>query len=31
VWIAAALAIAAGFGLRGLAITRGWSLPAYRD
>jgi uncharacterized membrane protein YeiH len=31
VWIAAAIAIAAGFSLRGLAIARGWSLPAYRD
>ena len=31
VWIAAAVAIAAGFALRALAIGRGWSLPAYRD
>jgi uncharacterized membrane protein YeiH len=31
VWLAAALAIAAGFALRGAAIARGWSLPAYRD
>ena len=31
VWVAAALAIAAGFALRGGAIIRGWSLPAYRD
>jgi uncharacterized membrane protein YeiH len=31
VWPAAAIAIAAGFALRGAAITRGWSLPAYRD
>ena len=31
VWIAAAIAIAAGFALRGGAIVRGWSLPAYRD
>jgi uncharacterized membrane protein YeiH len=31
VWIAAAIAVLAGFTLRGLAITRGWSLPAYRD
>ncbi|HSQ99800.1 MAG TPA: trimeric intracellular cation channel family protein [Sphingomicrobium sp.] len=31
VWIAAALAVAAGFALRGAAIARGWSLPAYRD
>ena len=30
VWPAAAIAIAAGFALRGAAITRGWSLPAYR-
>jgi uncharacterized membrane protein YeiH len=30
-WPAAALAIAAGFALRGAAIARGWSLPAYRD
>jgi len=29
--LAAALAAAAGFTLRGLAIHRGWSLPAYRD
>ena len=28
---AAIAAAAAGFTLRGLAITRGWSLPAYRD
>ena len=27
---AALLAALAGFGLRGLAIARGWSLPAYR-
>ena len=31
IWIAAAIGIVAGFTLRGLAITRGWSLPAYRD
>jgi len=31
VWIAAGLAIAAGLTLRALAISRGWSLPAYRD
>jgi uncharacterized membrane protein YeiH len=31
VWPAAALAITAGFVLRGAAIARGWSLPAYRD
>ena len=30
-WVAAALAIAAGFGLRAGAILRGWSLPPYRD
>jgi uncharacterized membrane protein YeiH len=29
-WIAAAIAMAAGFTLRALAIARGWSLPAYR-
>jgi uncharacterized membrane protein YeiH len=29
--IAAGVAALAGFGLRGLAITRGWSLPPYRD
>ncbi len=28
--IAAAVAVAAGFSLRGAAILRGWSLPAYR-
>jgi len=31
VWLSAAIAIAAGFALRGGAIIRGWSLPAYRD
>jgi uncharacterized membrane protein YeiH len=31
VWIAAAIATVAGFALRGAAIARGWSLPAYRD
>jgi uncharacterized membrane protein YeiH len=31
IWIAAAIAIIGGFALRGLAIARGWSLPAYRD
>jgi len=31
VWPAAAVAIAAGFVLRGGAIVRGWSLPPYRD
>jgi uncharacterized membrane protein YeiH len=30
-WSAALVATAAGFALRGLAIARGWSLPAYRD
>lgn len=30
-WPAAAIAIGAGFALRGGAIARGWSLPAYRD
>ena len=30
-WVAAAVAIAAGFALRAGAITRGWSLPPYRD
>ncbi|WP_310467793.1 trimeric intracellular cation channel family protein [Sphingomonas sp.] len=29
--IAGAIAAVAGFALRGLAIARGWSLPAYRD
>lgn len=29
--IAAAAAITSGFALRGGAIARGWSLPAYRD
>jgi len=29
--IAALIAALAGFALRGLAIARGWSLPAYRD
>jgi len=31
VWPSAGVAIAAGFALRGAAITHGWSLPAYRD
>lgn len=31
VWPAAAIAILAGFALRGGAILRGWSLPPYRD
>ena len=30
-WMAAAIAAIAGFGLRGAAISRGWSLPTYRD
>jgi uncharacterized membrane protein YeiH len=30
-WAAAVVAAAAGFLLRGAAIARGWSLPAYRD
>lgn len=28
--VAALIAVVAGFALRGAAITRGWSLPAYR-
>lgn len=31
IWVAALVAIGAGFALRGLAIARGWSLPAYKD
>ena len=31
VWVAAAVGAAAGFGLRALALARGWKLPAYRD
>jgi uncharacterized membrane protein YeiH len=31
VWAAASVAAAAGFGLRGAAISRGWKLPAYRN
>ena len=31
IWIAATAAALAGFGLRALAIARGWKLPAYRD
>jgi uncharacterized membrane protein YeiH len=31
VWAAAIIATAAGFALRGGAITGGWSLPHYRD
>jgi uncharacterized membrane protein YeiH len=30
-WAAALIAAGAGFALRGMAIARGWSLPAYRD
>ncbi|HKX92022.1 MAG TPA: trimeric intracellular cation channel family protein [Sphingomicrobium sp.] len=30
-WVAPAVAFGAGFALRGAAIARGWSLPAYRD
>jgi len=30
-WPAALVAVAAGFALRGAAISRGWSLPAYRE
>ena len=30
-WLAAVVAAIAGFALRGAAIARGWSLPAYRD
>jgi uncharacterized membrane protein YeiH len=30
-WVAAVVAATAGFLLRGFAIARGWSLPAYRD
>src|SRR5947209_10842131 len=31
IWAAATVAVAASFALRGAAIARGWSLPAYRD
>ena len=31
VLVAASIATVAGFALRAAAITRGWSLPAYRD
>jgi uncharacterized membrane protein YeiH len=31
IWTAAAIAFLAGFALRGAAIARGWSLPAYGD
>ena len=30
IWLAAIVAALAGFALRAAAITRGWSLPAYR-
>jgi uncharacterized membrane protein YeiH len=30
-WIPAAIAVVASFALRGAAIIRGWSLPAYGD
>jgi uncharacterized membrane protein YeiH len=30
-WVAGTVAALAGFALRGAAIARGWSLPAYRD
>jgi uncharacterized membrane protein YeiH len=30
-WVAVLIAALAGFALRGAAIHRGWSLPAYRD
>jgi uncharacterized membrane protein YeiH len=30
-WAAALIGVAAGFGLRGGAIERGWSLPPYRE
>ena len=30
-WLAAVAGASAGFGLRALAIARGWKLPAYRD
>lgn len=30
-WAAAVAGAAAGFGLRALAIARGWKLPGYRD
>lgn len=31
IWPAAVVAIGAGFALRGAAISKGWSLPQYRD
>jgi len=30
-WVAVAVGAIAGFGLRALAIVRGWKLPAYKD
>jgi len=30
-WGAAVVAVIAGFALRGLAIAKGWKLPAYKD
>jgi uncharacterized membrane protein YeiH len=30
-WLAALVAVVAGFALRAAAISRGWSLPQYRD
>lgn len=30
-WVAAGIAVSASFALRGAAIARGWSLPAYKD
>jgi uncharacterized membrane protein YeiH len=30
-WISAAIAVVAGFALRGAAIARGWKLAAYKD
>ncbi|HET9810672.1 MAG TPA: trimeric intracellular cation channel family protein [Sphingomicrobium sp.] len=30
-WIAVIVAALAGFALRGVAIAKGWSLPAYKD
>ena len=30
-WLAAVAGASAGFGLRALAIARGWKLPAYKD
>jgi len=30
-WVAAAVGAITGFGLRALALVRGWKLPAYKD